>query len=126
MIDAKVKATKVSFSGDTLNVVLSNGKTLIVPTVLYPRLQFGSATERRNFRLIGEGCGIHWEDLEEDISIANLIAGQGSAEAPRSILTWLLNRAARKSASGNRTPRIKIVNVPAKARRQAKRVHLKA
>ena len=123
--DAPARASKVSFTGDVLNVVLTNGQKLVVPTVLYPRLKFGTPNERRNFRLIGSGTGIHWEDLEEDISIAHLLEGQGSAESPKSILKWLLNRQNQSPLSRSTKPKIRVVDVP-NTSRASKRLNLGA
>ena len=63
---------------DTLTVELSDGRTLSVPLAWFPRLSHATTEERRNWRLIGKGHGIHWEDLDEDISVEGLLAGRPS------------------------------------------------
>ena len=62
------------------------------PLSWYPRLVHGSAEERNSWRLLGGGRGIHWPALDEDISVANLLAGQPSAESQSSFKRWLASR----------------------------------
>jgi hypothetical protein len=88
-----VKASEVSITDDTLAVDLSDGRTLLVPLIWYPRLWHGTPEERDNWRLIGDGEGIHWPDLDEDISIEGLILGKRSGESQRSLQRWLEKRA---------------------------------
>ena len=87
----------VTVTEDTLTVDLSDGRTISVPSAWYPRLLHGSKKERNNWRLIGKGYGIHWEDLDEDISVENLILGQASGESQSSFEKWLALRNARRS-----------------------------
>jgi hypothetical protein len=87
-----VKAIHVSISDDSLTVDLSDGRTVVVPIGWFPRLRHGSPKERSNWRLVGEGVGIHWSDLDEDISVVNLILGQPSGESQRSLKLWLEKR----------------------------------
>jgi hypothetical protein len=61
----------------------------------YPRLWHGTPEERHHWRLIGGGEGIHWPELDEDISVENLLAGKPSGESQRSLKRWLEARAAR-------------------------------
>jgi len=68
-------ATEVSVSEDELTVHLVDGRKLSVPLVWFPRLLRGSQEQRNEFELIGEGEGIHWEELDEDISVAGLLRG---------------------------------------------------
>ena len=65
-------AENVSVTEDTLSVDLSDGRTISVPTAWYPRLLRATMDERNKWRLIGGGEGIHWEDIDEDISIGDL------------------------------------------------------
>jgi hypothetical protein len=88
-----VKATEVSATDDTLTVDLADGRTLSVPLTWYPRLWHGTPEERRNWRLIGDGVGIHWPDLDEDISIEGLLLGKQSGESQSSLQRWLDARA---------------------------------
>jgi len=79
---------------DTLSVDLSDGRTISVPLAWYPRLLNGSTKERQNWRLIGQGEGIHWDQLDEDISVKNIILGQPSGENQKSFQRWLVHREA--------------------------------
>jgi hypothetical protein len=86
-------------SDDTLSVALSDGRTISVPIAWYPRLAHGTSKERDHWRLIGNGRGIHWPDLDEDISAENLLAGQPSGESQTSFKRWLDQRA--RNQTGN-------------------------
>lgn len=81
-------------SDDALTVDLSDGRTLSVPLAWYPRLWHGTEIERNNWRLIGKGVGIHWPDLDEDISVEGLILGKPSNESQKSLQQWLAQRPA--------------------------------
>ena len=85
-------AENVSVTEDTLSVDLSDGRTISVPLAWFPRLMHGTRKERGNWRLIGKGDGIHWNDLDEDISIENLLLGQASGESQSSFKKWLSSR----------------------------------
>jgi hypothetical protein len=87
LIDAL--AHRLTVSDEALIVDLADGRTITVPLVWFPRLAHGSATERENWRLIGGGEGIHWPDLDEDISVESLLAGRRSGETPESLRRWL-------------------------------------
>ncbi len=87
-------ATRAQVSDDSLSVDLSDGRTISVPVAWYPRLSHGTSEERDHWRLIGNGRGIHWPDLDEDISVENLLAGQQSGESQKSFKQWLDQRAA--------------------------------
>jgi hypothetical protein len=86
-------AEVVSVSDDILNVELSDGRSISVPLVWFPRLLHATPSERSAWRLIGRGEGIHWEDLDEDISVEGLLAGRPSGESQASFEKWLANRA---------------------------------
>jgi hypothetical protein len=83
------EATHVEVTDVALSVELVDGRTVSVPLLWFPRLAHGSPAERNHWRLIGRGEGIHWPDLDEDISIANLLAGKPSGESQRSLKRWL-------------------------------------
>ena len=87
-----VKGINVVTSDDTLTVELADGRSLSVPIAWYPRLFHGSPQERENWELIGDGEGIHWSDLDEDISVEGLILGRPSGESQRSLQRWLDGR----------------------------------
>ncbi len=91
------QAQSVTVGEDTLTAELADGRTIAVPLDWYPRLVHASAEERANWRFIGAGEGIHWADLDEDISIAALLAGRPSAEGQESLGRWL---EAREAARG--------------------------
>ena len=71
---------------------LSDGRTVTAPLAWYPRLLHGTARERRNWRVIGGGEGIHWPDLDEDLSVEGILAGRPSAEGQASFKKWLAGR----------------------------------
>src|SRR5947209_675248 len=85
---------QVEISDDTLLVELSDGRAIAVPLVWFPRLVHGTNQERNHLRPIGQGQGIHWPDLDEDISVASLLAGNRSTESQTSLQRWLQRRAA--------------------------------
>jgi hypothetical protein len=87
-----VKAIEVSITEDNLVVELEDGRILSIPLTWYPRLWHGKMAERQNWRMIGDGMGIHWPDLDEDISIEGLILGRRSGESQRSLNRWLEQR----------------------------------
>ncbi len=88
-----VQAIGVEITDDALTADLSDGRTISVPLGWYPRLAHGTKHERDQWRLIADGAGIHWPDLDEDVSIENLLAGQPSVESQQSFQNWLAQRA---------------------------------
>lgn len=86
------QAQRVTITEDSLSVDLADGRTITIPIAWYPRLYHGTPTERANWRFIGDGVGIHWPDLDEDISVENLIAGHPSNESQVSLARWLESR----------------------------------
>ncbi len=91
-------AVGVFATEDTLTVDLSDGRTISVPLGWYPRLEQAHPGERMNWRFIGKGQGIHWEDLDEDISVEGLLAGKPSAESQTSLKKWIQGRSNRPAA----------------------------
>ena len=87
-------AQNVVVTDDTLNVDLVDGRTISVPIAWYPRLAHGTRAERGKWELIGRGEGIHWPELDEDISVENLLSGARSGESQRSFKKWLESRGA--------------------------------
>ena len=85
-------AQGVTVTDEALVVDLVDGRTVTVPLLWYPRLAHGTVTERANWRFIGRGEGIHWPALDEDISVAGLLAGRPSAETQASLQRWLESR----------------------------------
>lgn len=88
-------AQDVRVADDVLTVILVDGRTVTVPLSWYPRLANGSSEERLNWQLLGGGHGIHWPDLDEDISVEALLAGRPSGESQSSLQKWLSSRARR-------------------------------
>lgn len=86
-------AQDVSVANEALTIVLLDGRTVTVPVAWYPRLANGSPAERANWQLLGGGHGIHWPDLDEDISVDALLAGRPSVESQTSLQKWLTSRA---------------------------------
>ena len=87
-----LRARSVRVTDDAVVVDLVDGRTISTPLAWYPRLVHGNAAERAKFELIGNGEGIHWPDLDEDLSVEGMLAGQPSRERPESIGRWLANR----------------------------------
>ena len=71
-------AENVTVTDNTLSVDLNDGRTISVPILWYTRLAHAKPSERQNWRLIGNGVGIHWEDIDEDISVEGLLLGRVS------------------------------------------------
>ena len=88
-------ARSVSVTEDALIADLADGRTITVPLAWFPRLAHGRPAERNNWRLIAGGEGIHWQDLDEDISVESLLAGRRSGETQESLRRWLQGREAR-------------------------------
>jgi hypothetical protein len=90
----EARAQNVAVSEDALTVDLTDGRTIIVPLLWYPRLWYGAEDERDNIEIIGDGAYIHWPDLDEDLSVAGILAGRRSGESKQSPKEWLDRRAA--------------------------------
>lgn len=86
------RACNIVVTEDSLTVDLVDGRSISVPIDWYPRLVQGTSEERNYWRIIGEGEGINWPALDEDISIENLLAGKPSYESQRSLKKWLEKR----------------------------------
>src|SRR5712692_7265145 len=85
-------AQSIRLTDDALTVDLVDGRTVTVPLAWFPRLAHGTTDERANWRLIGGGEGMHWPDLDEDISVESLLAGRRSGETQESLRRWLNGR----------------------------------
>jgi hypothetical protein len=92
-----IRAQHVEVTDNALIVDLMDGRTISVPLVWYPRLLHGTPEERKNWRFIGDRVGMHWPDLDEDISVANIIVGRPSGESQRSFQRWLEERAKQRA-----------------------------
>jgi hypothetical protein len=98
-------AVRVTVTEDTLSVDLSDGRTISVPLSWFPRLLHASRDERNAWRLIGRGQGIHWEDIDEDVSVEGLLAGKQSGESRSSFRRWLTARRPRLAKRSSRSLR---------------------
>ena len=74
------RAMAVTVNDDELRVDLIDGRVIIVPIVWFPRLARAQRVERDNWRLVGDGNGIHWPELDEDISVPSLLLGNAADE----------------------------------------------
>ena len=92
------RAENVKVTGNTLTVDLSDGRTISAPLEWFPRLVNATQEERNNWRLIGRGHGIHWEDIDEDINVEGLLAGKPSGESQKSFKKWLNQKQLRRSS----------------------------
>ena len=81
-------ATRLEVTDEVLSVSLSDGREVTVPIAWYPRLAHALAEHRAIWELVGGGHGIHWPELDEDISVENLLFGQPSGEGARSFSRW--------------------------------------
>ena len=68
-------ATKIWFDNENMWVALADGRQLSVPLIYFPRLLNATSEQRNNFELSGGGTGVHWEEIDEDISVPGLILG---------------------------------------------------
>jgi len=93
------RARNVAVSEESLTVDLVDGRTIIVPLVRYPRLWHGTQEERNRFEIFGDGTYINWPDLDEDLTVAGLLAGLPSGEKPQSLKKWLAGRGQKKRKS---------------------------
>ena len=89
-----LRTRTASVSEDALILELADRRTVSAPLTWYPRLLAGSPAERANLELIGHGEGVHWPDLDEDLSVESVPAGRPSSESPASFGRWLAARPA--------------------------------
>ena len=82
-------AMDVTVTEDTLTVEISDGRTISVPLVWYPRLVHATQQELDNWELHAAGQHIHWPDLDKDLSVEGLLAGRKSGEGRKSLERWL-------------------------------------
>ena len=89
-----IEVIDVLFDEDSMCVYLSDGRSISTPLAWYPRLYHGTLQERNKWQLIGKGSGIHWPELDEDLSVESIIYGRPSMEKPDSLKKWLETRKA--------------------------------
>ena len=102
----EARAQAVKLTDEALIVDLVDGRTVIVPLVWFPRLWHGSSVERSRLEIFGDGGYIHWRDLDEDLTVASLLAGRRSGESPDSLKKWL----AARTAKARRTTKRRLTN----------------
>ncbi|RJP90510.1 MAG: DUF2442 domain-containing protein [Desulfobacteraceae bacterium] len=85
-------AYNVNVTDDTLTVELDDGRSVSVPLAWYPRLLNATQEEKADWRLIGNGRGIHWESIDEDISVEGILFGRPSGESLSSFKKWFESR----------------------------------
>lgn len=102
----EARADTVLVSKDSLTIDLTDGRTIIAPLVWYPRLWHGTVQERSHFEIVADGTLIHWPDLDEDLSVAGVLAGHRSGEGHQSLKRWLEQR----SGHGRRNDEVKITH----------------
>jgi hypothetical protein len=98
----EARAQSVTMSEDALTVDLVDGRTIIVPVVWFPRLWHGTPQERNHYEIAGDGAYIHWPDLDEDLTVAGLLAGRQSGESPLSLKKWLDARQGKNKRRGSK------------------------
>jgi len=76
-LNFKSLAKKITFSSDTMWVELTDGRSLGVPLVYFPKLNYATEEQLNNYIISGGGIGLHWENLDEDISVEGLLLGIG-------------------------------------------------
>lgn len=81
-LTADERALDVRVSDDTLSVDLMDGRTITVPLVWYPRLLNATPEQRKNWHISGGGYGVHWPDVDEDLSTEGLLRGAPAPDAP--------------------------------------------
>jgi hypothetical protein len=106
-------AVGVEVSEDELSVSLSEGRVVRVPLSWYPRLSNALPQHRAPWEFIGAGHGIHWPELDEDISVENVLLGQPSGESTRSFARWkewYRQKVAEQGAAPNDGPAVRLAN----------------
>jgi hypothetical protein len=98
VLEPRGKSVKVS--DEELTIDLVDGRTIMVPLAWFPRLWHGTPQERNHFEIFADGAYIHWPDLDEDLTVAGLLAGQRSGETPQSLKKWLDSRKTRSKRRG--------------------------
>lgn len=73
-VKVEPKIIDLTFSKDAIKVFLADGREVAAPLEWFPRLRDANDKQRKNWRLIGSGIGIHWEDVDEDISVRSLLS----------------------------------------------------
>jgi hypothetical protein len=91
-VEKEASATRIEADDNELLVELIDGRKIAVPLTWYPRLLHGTPEERNTYELIGRGTGIHWPQLDEDLSVNSILKGFPSSESESSLKKWLAGR----------------------------------
>jgi hypothetical protein len=83
VVEANPRAQDVLVSEDELIVALADGRRISVPLAWFPRLLHATAAQRSNWELLGDGEGIHWPEVDEDLSVAGILRGTPAPSKPR-------------------------------------------
>ena len=111
-LTADERVEQVSFTRDSLSVSLKDGRVISAPLAWYPRLFNATSVQRSNWEIIGAGYGIHWPDIDEDLSTEGLLRG---APAPRAsvglpimdLVKVFARKTIRRRGHGRRQPRVR-------------------
>ncbi|MCC6860064.1 MAG: DUF2442 domain-containing protein [Bryobacterales bacterium] len=79
-VETQPRAHEVQVTDDELIVRLTDGRRLAVPLAWFPRLLNATESQRQNFELLGDGLGIHWPEIDEDLSVAGLLRGTSASQ----------------------------------------------
>ncbi len=82
-VEARPRAMEVAITDDDLSIVLADGRRISVPLTWFPRLLHANPAQRQHFELLGDGEGIHWPDIDEDLSVAGLLRGTPAPQSRR-------------------------------------------
>ena len=102
VVEAQARAKAVRVTDDELCVELTDGRTISAPLVWFPRLLHATSAQRKKYELLGEGVGIHWPAVDEDLSVAGLLRG---TPAPPDSHLWRPRRGGRKRTARKTTRR---------------------
>ena len=89
-----VQATYVVVAEQSLTVSLADGREITLPLDWYPRVAYGTPSERNDWRLVGDGSAVYWPSLDENLTVDGFLAGHRSKETSRSLKKWAAARAA--------------------------------
>ena len=97
---AEALAVEIACTREMLSVTLSDGRTVSAPVAWFPRLADATPSERADWELIGGGIGIHWEKIDEDISVASLLQPENFVRLPENRPTARLTKPGRRGSRG--------------------------
>ena len=86
-IRADERVQNVSFTEETISVDLMDGRTITVPLAWYPRLLNATSDQRKNWQICGGGYGIHWDDIDEDLSTEGMLRGAPAPSSRNSLVS---------------------------------------